>query len=168
MTIDYRDREVLSALEEGLPLVSRPYDVIGQRVGMSEKQVIDRLRKLLADGIVKRFGAVVRHRELGFVANAMVVWDIDDDHVFDVARQMAEFSFVTLCYRRPRRLPDWPYNLFCMIHGRQREAVLEQVAELRNALDIPDNRHAVLFSRRQFKQRGACYAESQNRSKEVA
>ena len=69
---------------------------------------------------------------------------------------------------RPRRLPDWPYNLFCMIHGRRRETVLEQVTELREALGIPEERHAVLFSRRQFKQRGACYAESQSRSREVA
>lgn len=162
MMIDQQNVELLCELEDGLPLVPQPYKEIGQRLGMSETQVIDSLKSLINSGVIKRFGAVVRHREFGFVANAMVVWNIDDNEVSDVAQRMAEFPFVTLCYQRPRRLPDWPYNLFCMIHGRKRETVLDQVSELRSALNVAEENHDILFSRRRFKQRGARYAAPQN------
>jgi DNA-binding Lrp family transcriptional regulator len=82
--------------------------------------VLGRIGRWLEEGAIKRFGVVVRHHELGFRANAMLVHDIPDERVSDIGRALAEEPAVTLCYRRPRRLPDWPYNLFCMIHGRER------------------------------------------------
>ncbi len=149
------DRNFLAALEHGLPLEVRPYQSIGQQLGMDESRVIERLGALIDDGIVSRFGLVVRHRELGYKANAMVVWDVPDEDVDALGQAFALHSFVTLCYRRPRRLPNWPYNLFCMVHGRQREAVLGQIDELRSVADTIRRPPAVLFSRRRFKQRGA-------------
>ena len=108
-------------------------------------------------GVIKRFGVVVRHHELGYRANAMVVWDIPDERVRDIGQQLGDFAFVTLCYRRPRRLPVWPYNLFTMIHGRDREQVLARVEELVQACGLGDVARDVLFSQRRFKQRGARY-----------
>ncbi|MGF1640980.1 MAG: AsnC family protein [Rhodospirillales bacterium] len=157
MRVSEPDRRLLAAIEEGLPLVSRPYRDVGRRVGLEEDEVIARLAALIEAGVVKRLGLVVRHRELGYVANAMVVWDVGDDAVGAVGRRLAAFPFVTLCYRRPRRPPRWPYNLFCMIHGRDRETVLAQVDTLRREAELTDTPHVVLFSRTRFKQRGARY-----------
>ncbi len=149
------ERNLLVALEDGLPLTARPYKAIGQLAGTSEEQVIDRLSSLVDRRIISRFGLILRHRELGFTANAMAVWNIEDEDVDRVGARLAAEPFVTLCYRRPRRLPDWPYNLFCMIHGRRRRTVLDQIASLDKAAGISDRPKANLFSRRRFKQRGA-------------
>lgn len=154
------ERRIISAIQHGLPLVSRPYAAIAESLGISEAQVIEHIRKLLEHGDIKRMGVVVRHRELGYRANAMVVWDIPDERVAELGRCLGQFDFVTLCYRRPRRLPDWPYNLFCMIHGQNRTAVLDKVSDLVNNCQLQDIRREVLFSRRRFKQRGAIYTPS--------
>lgn len=156
IAIDDIDRALLEALEGGLPLVPSPYRPLAETVGIRQDEVIVRLERLLDTGVVRRFGAVVRHRALGYAANAMVVWDIKDEDIAAAAETMVGFTFVTLCYRRPRR-NGWPYNLFCMIHGREREVVLGQVGEVRAALGPVVCNYAVLFSTRAFKQRGARY-----------
>ena len=151
-------RAVIRAIETGLPLAPRPFALVAERIGSDEATVLEVVRRLQASGDIKRFGVVVRHRELGYRANAMVVWDVPDDRVHGVAERLASNRFVTLCYRRPRRPPLWPYNLFCMIHGFDREGVEEKIDDLRSSNGIRDLPHAVLFSRRRFKQRGAVYA----------
>lgn len=151
------DRRLLAALEGGLPIAPRPYARLASRLGVPEDTVLRRLTALQADGTISRFGVVVRHHELGFRANAMVVWDVPDDRAGDAGRALAALPFVTLSYRRPRRPPRWPYNLFCMIHGRDRPAVLAQVAEAAALPALAGCRHEVLFSGRRFKQRGARY-----------
>jgi DNA-binding Lrp family transcriptional regulator len=155
--IDDFDCRLLARLQAGLPLVARPYAALARELGTTEEHVRDRLRGLQADGTVSRFGVVVRHHELGYRANAMVVWDIPDDDVSRVGAKLAGLPYVTLCYRRPRRMPRWPYNLFCMIHGRCREEVLGQVRLASEAAGIAGRDRAVLFSKRRFKQRGARY-----------
>lgn len=157
MTIDDTDERVIAAIEDGIALTPRPFADIGRRIALSESEVIGRLQRLVDDGVIKRFGVIVRHRELGYTANAMVVWDIPDAVVDDAAGRMIRFPFITLCYCRPRRLPEWPYNLFCMIHGKDRATVLAQIERLRGEADVARYPHTVLFSRQQFKQRGARY-----------
>lgn len=157
MPVSEQDRRLLQAIEDGLPLVPRPYQAIGTAIGLSEEAVIDRLRALIEAGIINRFGLIVRHRELGYIANAMVVWDVPDEEVAAVGARMASFPFVTLCYRRERRTPLWPYNLYCMIHGKDRAGVEALIAALKAAASAGAFAHAVLFSRRCFKQRGARY-----------
>ena len=160
MALSAIDRQLLAAIQDGLPLVSQPYAAVAARIGLDEADVLARLRRLLADGVIKRFGVIVRHHELGYRANAMVVWDLPDEAVTAAGERLAKLPFVTLCYRRPRRLPDWPYTLFCMIHGRDRaavEALIEQATTTAELTDVP---RAVLFSRRAFKQRGARYGQS--------
>ena len=154
---DARASALLAALQTGLPLVSRPYAALAERVGMEEAEVITHIQQWLASGIIKRLGVVVRHRHLGYQANAMVVWDIPDEDVSAIGQRMSGFDGVTLCYRRPRRGTDWPYNLFCMIHGKDRQKVLAQTEQLAAACGIAEVPRAVLFSRRCFKQRGARY-----------
>ncbi|TCS73853.1 AsnC family transcriptional regulator [Sulfuritortus calidifontis] len=147
-----------AALEPGLPLTSRPYERLAAACGMSESALLERIGALQTLGIMRRFGVVVRHRELGYRANAMVVWDVPDAEVAKIGRRLGEESSVTLCYRRPRRLPDWPYNLFSMVHGRDRASVLDALARIRNRLGLETVRHQPLFSLRRFKQCGAHYA----------
>lgn len=156
--VDQSDRALLAAIEDGLPLVPDPYARIAKQLDTSETDVIGRLKRLVGGGVIKRFGLIVRHRALGFRANAMVVWDIPDDQVDAVAAILAAETYVTLCYRRPRRPPLWPHNLFCMIHGRDRHTVMEQIALLNDTAGIADRPNAVLFSRRCFKQRGARFS----------
>jgi len=152
------DQETLvTALQEGLPLVPRPYRALGQRIGMSEREVMGGTRELMEQGLIKRIGVVVHHRALGFEANAMVVWDVPDDRVDAVGEWLGRQERVTLCYRRPRQPPRWPYNLFCMIHGRHRDEVRAYIKVLRKEAAMTGVPYSVLFSTRCFKQRGARY-----------
>jgi len=157
MPVDATDRRLLAAIEDGLPLVPQPYAAVARRLGLDEADVLARLRRLRAGGIISRFGLVVRHHELGYRANAMAVWNVPDAQVDDMGRRLAAYDFVTLCYRRPRRLPNWPFNLFCMVHGCDRDTVCEQIARLNAEQTLASLPHEVLFSRRRFKQRGARY-----------
>jgi siroheme decarboxylase len=168
MIPDVIDKRLLRDIADGLPLVSRPYAAVAARVGLGEDDVIRRLGRLIEGGIVKRFGAIVRHRELGYHANAMTVWDVPDGEVAEVGRRVAAYPFVTLCYQRPRRRPEWPYNLFCMIHGKDRAAVQGQIAILNWEAGLARYRQAMLFSRRRFKQRGARFDSLPAPAREVA
>jgi len=168
MIADVTDKRLLGILADGLPLVSRPYAAVAARAGLAEDEVIRRLGRLIAGGIVTRLGVVVRHRELGYRANAMVVWDVPEGEIAEVGRRLAAYPFVTLCYQRPRRLPDWPYSLYCMIHGKDRAAVQAQIATLNWQAEMARYAQAVLFSRRCFKQRGARFDSEPAPAREVA
>jgi len=156
MKIDETDQRLLARLADGLPQVSNPYAAIGARLGLDEQEVISRICGLIDSGVVKRFGIVVRHKELGYHANAMITWDVPDNRIAELGPRIAAHSFVTLCYERQRAV-EWPYNLYCMIHGSDRETVLSQIDGLCRDEGIEDLDKAVLFSQRRFKQRGARY-----------
>ena len=158
--VDDADRRLLAAIQHGLPLAPRPYAGIVAQLGISEAEVVARLAWLREAGVIRRFGVVVRHHELGYSANAMVVWDVPDEQVRELGHCLAGFDFITLCYRRPRHLPQWRYNLYCMIHGKSREEVLAHLEWMVNHCGLQALPHEVLFSRRRFKQRGAVYALS--------
>lgn len=149
--------DLIEIIQSGLPLVARPYQEIAERLGWSEQLVIEKLKTMVEGGIIKRLGIVVRHHELGYRANAMVVWDVADDQVDSIGQKLGTQDCVTLCYQRPRMLPEWPYNLFCMVHGRSREEVLACIDDMTEGLNLENIPHTVLFSGRRFKQRGAIY-----------
>lgn len=153
-------RELIAIIQEGLPLVERPYQALAEKLGQSEAQVLAQLKSLIRSGAIKRFGVIVRHREVGYHANAMVVWDVPDKQIDALGESLGGENCVTLCYQRPRVLPRWPYNLFCMIHGQQREDVLACIERIRNKFALNDTPHEILFSTRRFKQRGAYYRHS--------
>jgi len=149
--------DLIEVVQGGLPLVERPYREIAERLGWSEQAVIDTLQGMIDAGVIKRLGVVVRHHELGYRANAMVVWDVPDARIDELGQQLGRQDCVTLCYQRPRRLPDWSYNLFCMVHGRDRDDVLACIRRMIEGLGLESLEHAVLFSTRRFKQCGARY-----------
>ena len=160
------ERRLIAAIQDGLPLVPRPYARVGEAIGLSEEEVIGHLYRMIRIGAIRRLGVIVRHHELGYRANAMAVWEVPEGQVRSAGERLATLPFVTLCYQRPRRPPDWPYNLFCMIHGRDRDGVTALVEQAAEAAGLTGLRHAVLFSRRRFKQRGARYAPGRTESAE--
>ena len=153
--VDDQDRQLLRALQGGLPLVKRPYHELAARIGWSAADVLSRLQSLIERGIITRFGCILRHRRLGYLANAMAVWDVPDAEVDDIAQVLARRDEVTLCYRRTRRPPTWPYNLFAMIHGQERKTVTRQIAQAAQATGLERFASATLFSRSCFKQTAA-------------
>ncbi len=125
------ERRVLVAIQDGLPVVRKPYESVAQQVGMTEAKVMATVSSLLERGVVKRLGAMPNHYALGIAANGMVVWDVPDGVVDELGRRLAIRPEVTHCYRRPRRLPEWRYNLYAMVHGRSRaevKAIIDEIA----------------------------------------
>ena len=157
--IDIVDYQLIAAVQAGLTIAARPYATIAEKLAISEQDVIERLTRLKAQGLIKRWGVVVKHRQLGYQANAMIVMNVPDDSVSAIGQQVSQHSFVNLCYQRPRR-ESWPYNLYCMIHGKSREIVLQQWLELQQSCGLHGYAFEVLFSRRCFKQRGALYRQA--------
>lgn len=152
------DRRLILAVQEGLPLVSRPYAAVAERIGTDEATVRTRLAAMLETGIIRRIGAVPNHYAIGYTANGMSVWDIDDQIVDTVGERIGALKFVTHCYRRPRHLPSWPYNLFAMVHASSRAAAMEQVAHIAQLIqqEFPEacRQHDVLFSNGILKKTG--------------
>jgi DNA-binding Lrp family transcriptional regulator len=146
-------------IEKGLPESLSPYQVVAQQLSLTEAQVIMQIAQWQQNGLIRRFGLVIKHRRLGYDANAMVVWNIPNDDMDNVAQQLAKCSPVSLCYQRPRRLPDWPYNLFCMIHGTDKALVLAQISQITEQLGLTDIEKDILFSFKAYKQHGARYAK---------
>ncbi|OUS32061.1 hypothetical protein A9Q98_01970 [Thalassotalea sp. 42_200_T64] len=152
--------QLFNAIESGLPLVAQPYLALAEDIDASEEQVIAMIKDWQQQGLIRRFGLVIRHRKLGYVANAMVVWDVEDEQVERVAAILAEQKVVTLCYRRPRVLPHWPYNLFCMVHGKNRDQVVAQLQQICQHSELEGLAKRLLFSSKAYKQRGGRYQHS--------
>jgi len=157
------ERRLVAAVEHGFALVPEPFEALAREAGTTAAEAIATLERWLAEGVARRVGVVLRHRTLGYTANAMVVWDVADVFVSGIGARLARRPEVTLCYRRERHQPEWPYNLFCMIHGRDRRAVEGQIALIEREENLSDVPHETLFSRRAFKQRGARYAGGKQR-----
>jgi len=147
------DRDLVRATQAGLPLVSAPFAAVAQQLGVSEAAVMERFRAMLADGRVRRIAAVPNHYALGYRANGMSVWDVDDADIGELGPRVGGLAFVSHCYRRPRR-PGWPYNLFAMVHGRDRDEVEAKVQEIAGVLGESARAHEVLYSRRILKKTG--------------
>lgn len=157
--VDAEDRRLIKAMQGGLPLVPRPYHALAETLGLAPEETMARLRRMLADGIIRRIGAVPNHYRLGYTANGMTVWDVADDAVAAAGSAVGALAFVSHCYQRPRHLPLWPYNLFAMVHGRSRDEVERRVAEIAELLDDRSRAHAVLYSTRILKKTGLRLAD---------
>ena len=160
MALDDFDRALIAATQGGLPLMPRPYDAVGERLGVSGQQVRERLAQMLESGLIRRIGAVPNHYRLGFTANGMSVWDVDDALVDQLGERIGQLPGVSHCYRRPRRLPTWPYNLFAMLHGRTRAEVEQQAVQLRELLGTACRGHDILYSTAILKKTGLRLKES--------
>ena len=152
--VDAADRTVIRATQSGLPLTLKPYDAVGEPLGMSGAEVMQRLDRMQASGVIRRIGAVPNHYALGYRINGMSVWDVSDARVDELGGRVGALDFVSHCYRRPRHRPAWPYNLFAMVHGRSRDEVDEKVACIAELLGDACHQHDVIFSTRILKKTG--------------
>ena len=148
------DRRIVLAAQSGLPLEARPYHYLAAELGVTPELLMDRLRAMQEDGRIRRIGVVPNHYRLGYTANGMSVWDIADADIQAVGEQVGELDIVSHCYHRPRRLPDWPYNLFAMVHGHSQEEVRAKVQRIAQLLGDKARQHDVLFSTRILKKTG--------------
>jgi DNA-binding Lrp family transcriptional regulator len=154
MSIDAIDRKIIEATQAGLPLTQRPYHDVAGKLGLEPEEVMARLRRMLKAGIVRRVGVVPNHYALGLKFNGMSVWDVDDQQIGVLGPAVGALEFVTHCYRRPRILPVWPYNLFAMVHGRSNAEVHDKVAGIAALLGQAVRAYDVLFSTKILKKTG--------------
>ena len=154
MSPEELDRALVIATQAGLPLVPRPYGAIAEQLGESEDAVLARLEALLASGAIRRIGAVPNHYAIGWTANGMTVWDVADERVDELGERVGALPFVTHCYRRPRALPVWPYNLFAMVHGASRDEVADKAGCIAELLGDACWGHDILYSTRILKKTG--------------
>ena len=148
------DRALIAATQGGLPLVAQPYEAVGAMLGVPGERVRERLAQMLDTGLVRRIGAVPNHYRLGFTANGMSVWDVDDARVDALGALVGALPFVSHCYRRPRHRPQWPYNLFAMLHGRSRDEVQAQAGHIATLLGEASTGHDILYSTAILKKTG--------------
>jgi len=151
---DALDRRILAATEGGLPLTPEPCETVAEQIGCTSAEVSGRLQAMLARGAIRRIGAVPNHYRLGLRGNGMTVWDIPDRRLDWAGRQLGTLDYVSHCYARPRHLPDWPYNLFAMVHGQDRAEVLQKVEKMAALLGPDSLGHQVLFSTAVLKKTG--------------
>lgn len=154
LAIDEVDRRIIKATQTGLPLCQRPYAAVAEDIGVDEAEVLHRLRRMLEARIVRRIAAVPNHYRLGYVANGMTVWDVDDDAALTLGPQIGRLPFVSHCYLRPRHAPLWPYNLFAMVHGKSRTEADEKAKVIAGVLGNACRSHAILYSTRILKKTG--------------
>ena len=148
------DEAIVRATQAGLPLVAEPYREIARGLGIGEAELLARLGAMLEDGRIRRIGAVPNHYALGYTANAMSVWDVADAAVDALGAQVGALECVSHCYRRPRRLPEWRYNLFAMVHGRSRAETQAHLEAIRALLGPALAASDVLYSTRILKKTG--------------
>lgn len=151
---DALDRAIIQQSQAGLVLQSDPWQVIARATDSSSQQVLQRIKCMLASGLIRRIGAVPNHYRLGLRANGMTVWDVADDRAQHAGLRIGELDFVSHCYLRPRRLPIWPYNLFAMVHGRDRDEVRSKTARITELLGEDCGAHEILFSTAILKKTG--------------
>lgn len=152
--LDAGDRAIVLATQAGLPLTADPWAAVGEVVGMSGAEVLSRMQRMQARGVIRRIAAVPNHYRLGYLANGMTVWDVDDGEVERLGREVAAIGGVSHCYRRPRHRPHWPFNLFAMLHGRTHEEVERQAEAIRERLGEACRDHRILYSSRILKKTG--------------
>ena len=154
MSLDTTDRRIIEATQAGLPLVAAPYAAIGEALGLEEAEVIDRMAAMQERGVIRRIGAAPNHYAFGMMANGMTVWDVDDEMAEMLGAQVGALEFVSHCYLRPRARPMWPYNLFAMVHGRDRGEVEQKRASIAELIGPCCRRSDVLYSTRILKKTG--------------
>ena len=154
MPIDTTDRRIIAATQAGLPLVTRPYHSIAEQLGIEPQELMQRMNRMCESGVIRRIGVVPNHYALGYKGNGMSVWNVPDEQVRELGQKIGDLDFVSHCYHRPRHLPDWPYNVFAMVHGRDRAEVEQKVKQIAELLGDANQGHAVLYSTKILKKTG--------------
>jgi len=152
--IDDTDHRIILATQKGLPLCARPYHAVAEDLDLDPADVQARLMRMQETGVIRRIGVVPNHYTLGFRGNGMSVWDVPDARVREIGKKVGDLDFVSHCYHRPRFLPAWPYNLFAMVHGTDRDEVRAKVEQVAALIGDGDRGHQVLFSTKILKKTG--------------
>lgn len=145
---DERERALIRVLQDDLPLAPRPFAAAAQAAGLSEEDLLAGARRLLEEGVIRRFAAVLRHHDAGFEGNGMVCWRVPEGRVDEVGEALAASPLVTHCYHRPT-YPDWPYPVYAMIHARNRRECEAAAADLSRQVGVAD--YLLLFSVHEYK-----------------
>lgn len=152
--MDSIDLEIIQLTQTGLPLVSKPYHAVAEKLNLCADEVMARMQVMQDSGIIRRIGAVPNHYRLGYKFNGMTVWDVKDEKINELGEKVGSLEFVSHCYHRPRHLPQWPYNLFAMVHGKTQESVNNEIAQIKTLLGQACRAHTVLFSTKILKKTG--------------
>lgn len=153
-SLDAFDRALVEATQAGLPLTEKPYHVIAKKLGSTPEFIMHRMQEMLESGVIRRIGVIPNHYALGWSFNGMTVWDVLDDDVDALGDEVGQLEFVSHCYRRPRNLPEWPYNLFAMIHAKDRAEADQKIAEISRVLGKKCRAHTTLYSTKILKKTG--------------
>ena len=148
------EKRVIAAIQGDMPIVERPYAQIARELSMAEDELLQVLRELVHRGVIRRFGATLRHQKSGFSANAMTAWKVDEERIDEVGRIMASFKEVSHCYRRDPT-DDWKFNLYTMIHGRNENHCRQTAEKMAGKARVKD--YQMLFSRRELKKTSMKY-----------
>jgi siroheme decarboxylase len=159
--LDQTDRKIIEATQSGLPVTLKPYHTIAMQLDLEPELVMQRIRSLQEQGIIRRIGVVPNHYRLGYRANGMTVWDVTDEKINEFGQKIGALDFVSHCYHRPRHLPDWPYNLFAMVHAHDRTTTDKYINEIADILGDANRQHTVLYSTRILKKTGMRIGNSQ-------
>ena len=152
--LDEVDRKIIKATQAGLPLTVTPYHDVAKQLGIEPSEMMQRMERMLQQGIIRRIGLVPNHYALGYRGNGMTVWDVPDEKIRELGQAIGALDFVSHCYHRPRHLPDWSYNLFAMVHGKDRDEVSRKVDQIAGLLGENDRGHEILYSTRILKKTG--------------
>ena len=142
------DISIVRMIQEDLPLVPKPYKAMAEELGITENELINKIKEFCKSGIIRRVGTIINHRNVGFKANAMVVWIVPEERIKDVSEIMIMFSEVSHCYQRST-FPGWPYNVFTMVHGETKQECEKVVKEIANDVNIND--YSMLYSTDELK-----------------
>lgn len=154
LAIDSIDRRIITLTQQGLPLVKQPYHMVAKQLSIDVKELISRMQGMTNRGIIRRTGVVPNHYKLGFKSNGMSVWNVPEEKITELGLAVGALDFVSHCYQRPRFLPEWPYNLFAMVHGLSHVEVKEKVDKISKVLGADDLGHQILFSTKILKKMG--------------
>lgn len=162
MDFDSIDHQIVLATQEGIPLTPRPYLELAHALSLTEEEVFQRVLRMKAAGFIRKIAGTPNHYKIGYLANAMTVWDVPDEEVDEVGDIFKKAGFISHCYIRPRFRPEWPYNLFAMVHGKTREEVEEKIDFLRSQIEGRFCSADVLYSKRILKKTGIRFKRIQD------
>jgi DNA-binding Lrp family transcriptional regulator len=154
MKLSAEDKKLIRQIQGDLPISLTPFAPLALRVGLGEKEFLKRVHIFIRQGIIRRFGAILRHQKAGYQGNAMVVWKVREDQIQRVSRAMASFPAVSHCYLRPP-FPEWPFNLYTMVHGRGEKDCRLTAEKISRETGLKDYR--LLFSKREHKKSSMRY-----------
>jgi DNA-binding Lrp family transcriptional regulator len=146
--IEELDKKIIGLIQGDLPLSSRPFAEMAEEIGISEREFVERVAELKKRGVIRRFGATLRHQEAGFSSNAMIAWCVPDDRIDEAGNILAEFREVTHCYQRKTQ-KEWKYNLYTMVHGSNHDECYQIAERMSHAVAVKD--YILLFSRKEFR-----------------